>query len=133
MPITTAVRPLRAADARVPAAASTVQLGSLSRGPVRPSDGTALLRRGHKKLHQLVLHLILLLGDLMRTTVTLDDELLSQARSYTGIQENSALIQQALKTLVQREAARRLALLGGSAPGLTRAPRRQTKMSDDPR
>lgn len=72
-------------------------------------------------------------GPPMRTTVTLDDELLSQARAYTGIQENSALIQQALKTLVQREAARRLALLGGSAPGLARVPRRQTKVLDDPR
>lgn len=58
----------------------------------------------------------------MRTTVTLDDELLSQARSFTGIQENSALIQQALKMLVQREAARRLARLGGSAPDLQAAP-----------
>lgn len=69
----------------------------------------------------------------MRTTVTLDDELLSQARTFTGIQENSALIQQALKTLVQREAARRLARLGGSAPGLQAAPRRQGEVADDPR
>lgn len=69
----------------------------------------------------------------MRTTVTLDDELLSQARTFTGIQENSALIQQALKTLVQREAARRLARLGGSAPGLQAAPRRRGKVVDDSR
>ena len=69
----------------------------------------------------------------MRTTVTLDDELLSQARTFTGIQENSALIQQALKTLVQREAASRLARLGGSAPGLRAAPRRRGKVADDPR
>jgi Arc/MetJ family transcription regulator len=69
----------------------------------------------------------------MRTTVTLDDELLSQARTFTGIQENSALIQQALKTLVQREAALRLARLGGSAPGLRAAPRRRGKVADDPR
>ena len=69
----------------------------------------------------------------MRTTVTLDDELLSQARTFTGIQENSALIQQALKTLVQREAARRLARLGGSEPGLQAAPRRQGEIADDPR
>jgi Arc/MetJ family transcription regulator len=69
----------------------------------------------------------------MRTTVTLDDELLSQARAFTGIQENSALIQQALKTLVQREAARRLARLGGSAPGLQAAPRRRGEITDDPR
>ncbi|MEJ8856218.1 type II toxin-antitoxin system VapB family antitoxin [Variovorax robiniae] len=69
----------------------------------------------------------------MRTTVTLDDDLLAQARTYTGIQENSALIQQALKSLVQREAARRLALLGGSAPGLASVPRRQARPFRDPR
>ena len=49
------------------------------------------------------------------------------------IQETSALIQQALKTLVQREAARRLARLGGSAPKLQAAPRRQGEVADDPR
>ncbi|MDM0079004.1 type II toxin-antitoxin system VapB family antitoxin [Variovorax sp. J31P179] len=69
----------------------------------------------------------------MRTTVTLDDDLLAQARSFTGIQENSALIQQALKSLVQREAARRLSLLAGSAPDLKPVPRRQSKPSNDPR
>ena len=69
----------------------------------------------------------------MRTTVTLDDELLSQARTFTGIQENSALIQQALKSLVQREAARRLARMGGSSPGLQAPPRRQGAIADDPR
>ncbi|VTU45453.1 Antitoxin VapB32 (plasmid) [Variovorax sp. SRS16] len=69
----------------------------------------------------------------MRTTVTLDDELLSQARTFTGIQENSALIQQALRSLVQREAARRLARLGGSAPHLEAPPRRRGEVADDPR
>ncbi|MDM0003041.1 type II toxin-antitoxin system VapB family antitoxin [Variovorax sp. J22P240] len=68
----------------------------------------------------------------MRTTVTLDDELLSQARTFTGIRENSALIQEALRTLVQREAALRLARLGGSAPNLKAAPRRQGEIADDP-
>ena len=69
----------------------------------------------------------------MRTTVTLDDDLMAQARTFTGIQENSALIQQALKSLVQREAARRLALLGGSAPKLTQTRRRQGKVGNGPR
>lgn len=68
----------------------------------------------------------------MRTTVTLDDDLLEQARLYTGIQETSALMQQALVNLVQKEAAKRLAKLGGSEPKLTPAPRRQTRTSDDP-
>ncbi|MDM0116393.1 type II toxin-antitoxin system VapB family antitoxin [Variovorax sp. J22R133] len=71
--------------------------------------------------------------DAKRPTVTLDDELLSQARTFTGIQENSVLIQHALKSLVQREAARRLARLAGSSPNLQTAPRRQGEVADDPR
>ena len=38
----------------------------------------------------------------MRATVTLDDELLELARAYTGIQATSALVQSALRQLVQR-------------------------------
>ena len=45
----------------------------------------------------------------MRATVTLDDELLELARAYTGIQATSALVQSALRQLVQKEAAKRLA------------------------
>jgi Arc/MetJ family transcription regulator len=61
----------------------------------------------------------------MRTTVTLDDDLLASAEAYTGIKERSALLREALKALVAREAARRLALLGGSDPHATVAPRRR--------
>ncbi len=61
----------------------------------------------------------------MRTTVTLDDELLKDAEEFTGIKEKTALVNAALKALVQREAARRLARLGGSAPGLKLPPRRR--------
>ncbi|AUA54823.1 Antitoxin VapB32 [Achromobacter spanius] len=67
----------------------------------------------------------------MRTTVTLDDDLLEKARIYTGIQETSALVQQALTNLVQKEAAKRLAKLGGSSPKLKPTPRRQTETPDD--
>jgi Arc/MetJ family transcription regulator len=63
----------------------------------------------------------------MRTTVSLDDELVARAQFYTGIQEKSALIREALKALVEREAARRLARLGGSEPGLKKIPRRRAK------
>jgi len=48
-------------------------------------------------------------------------------RAYTGIREKSALIREALKTLVEREAARRLARLGGSQPDLKPIPRRRPK------
>ena len=67
----------------------------------------------------------------MRTTLTLDDELLAKAHAMTGISERSTLIHDGLRLLIQREAARRLALLGGSAPGLIAAPRRrQAPMPD---
>lgn len=62
----------------------------------------------------------------MRTTIALDDELIRQAEEYTGIREKAALVREALKQLVQREAARRLAALGGSDPNATAAPRRRT-------
>jgi Arc/MetJ family transcription regulator len=62
----------------------------------------------------------------MRTTVTLDDDLIAAAQEYTGIKEKSALIRAALTALVEREAARRLARLGGTMPDLKPVPRRRT-------
>ena len=61
----------------------------------------------------------------MRTTIVLDDALLTRAEEYTGIREKSALVREALTALVQREAARRLALLGGSEPNAKPIPRRR--------
>ena len=61
----------------------------------------------------------------MRTTLALDDELLAEAQFYTGIREKSVLVREALKALVEREAARRLARLGGSEPDLKPTPRRR--------
>jgi len=63
----------------------------------------------------------------MRTTLALDDELLAEAEFYTGIREKSALVRAALKALIEREAARRLARLGGSEPDLAAIPRRRMK------
>ena len=60
----------------------------------------------------------------MRTTLALDDELLAKAESYTGLKEKSALVREALKALIERESARRLALLGGTEPALQPIPRR---------
>ncbi len=54
----------------------------------------------------------------MRTTLNLDDDLLAAARELTGVAATSALIHEALRALVERESARRLARLGGSQPGL---------------
>jgi Arc/MetJ family transcription regulator len=61
----------------------------------------------------------------MRTTIALDDTLLAKAQSFTGLQEKSALVHEALKALIEREAARRLARLGGTEPALEAAPRRR--------
>ena len=63
----------------------------------------------------------------MRTTLALDDELLAKAEAYTGIREKSALIREALRALIEREASRRLARLGGSEPDLAAIPRQRTK------
>ena len=65
----------------------------------------------------------------MRTTLVLDDELLARARELTGIEEKSALVRAGLKALIEREAARRLALLGGTEPQLKAPPRRRMQPS----
>jgi Arc/MetJ family transcription regulator len=61
----------------------------------------------------------------MRTTLTLDDQLLQDAQEFTGVQEKSALMAEALRALIQRESSRRLARLGGTEPQLKAAPRRR--------
>lgn len=63
----------------------------------------------------------------MRTTIAIDDDLLAKAQEYTGLQEKSALVREALKALVEREAARRLARLGGTEPQLRPVPRRRSR------
>jgi Arc/MetJ family transcription regulator len=61
----------------------------------------------------------------MRTTITIDDELLADAKEFSGIAETSSVVEQALTLLVQHEAAQKLIALGGSQPGLTIPPRRR--------
>lgn len=61
----------------------------------------------------------------MRTTLTLDDELVERAQEFTGIAEKTALVREALKRLIQHEAASRLAALGGTMPELEDIPRRR--------
>lgn len=61
----------------------------------------------------------------MRTTLNIDDELLARARELTNITTKPALIREALRALVERESARRLAKLGGSQPDLQPVPRRR--------
>lgn len=65
----------------------------------------------------------------MRTTITLDERLLSEAHRMTGIEERTSLIHAGLKALIEREAARRLARLGGTEPQLKKIPRRRSAPS----
>jgi Arc/MetJ family transcription regulator len=63
----------------------------------------------------------------MKATIAIDDELFAQAQEYAGVKEKSAVISEALKAYVQREAARRLARLGGTEPQLRPIPRRRSR------
>ncbi|QGM92788.1 type II toxin-antitoxin system VapB family antitoxin [Methylocystis rosea] len=62
----------------------------------------------------------------MRTKIALDDELVAKAQDFTGLTDKSALVREALKVLLERESARRLARLGGSESHLRMTPRRRT-------
>ncbi|HEY2834228.1 MAG TPA: type II toxin-antitoxin system VapB family antitoxin [Sporichthyaceae bacterium] len=62
----------------------------------------------------------------MRTTIALDDDLLAEAERLSGITERTALVREALRALIGRESARRLAALGGSDPDATSGPRRRS-------
>jgi Arc/MetJ family transcription regulator len=54
----------------------------------------------------------------MRATVSLDDNLLQTAHEYTGLTERAELLREALKSLIAREAGRRLLALAGTAPNI---------------
>lgn len=62
----------------------------------------------------------------MRTTVNLDEGLLEEAQRLTGTTGRTALIHKGLEALIERESARRLALLGGSEPEFQATPRRRS-------
>lgn len=61
----------------------------------------------------------------MRTTLNIDDELLAKARKLTGIEEKTALLHAGLESLIQREASRQLAKMGGTQKGMKVPPRRR--------
>lgn len=79
----------------------------------------------HLNRHQTMLNPCLTLEPPMRTTLALDDTLVAKAQEFTGLKEKSALVREALKALIERESARRLARLGGSEPDLIPPPRRR--------
>jgi Arc/MetJ family transcription regulator len=61
----------------------------------------------------------------MRTTLNIDDALLGEASRLTGVSEKTALVRMGLEALVRREAAKRLAAMGGSDPRASAAPRKR--------
>jgi hypothetical protein len=67
----------------------------------------------------------------MRTTVNLDDALLTKARSLSGLQETGPLLKAALSALIQRESGIRLARLGGSEPTMEDIPRRRSEPEEE--
>lgn len=62
----------------------------------------------------------------MRTTVVLDDDLLEEAGLLSNVRDRTSLLREALKALIERESAKRLANLGGSEPHIPQIPRRQS-------
>jgi Arc/MetJ family transcription regulator len=63
----------------------------------------------------------------MRTTLNVDDSLLSNAAKLTGVKEKTALIRLGLEALISRESARRLANLGGTEKQLRPVRRRRAR------
>ncbi|MES2325395.1 MAG: type II toxin-antitoxin system VapB family antitoxin [Pseudomonadota bacterium] len=63
----------------------------------------------------------------MKTTLILDDDLLERAHEITGTKKRADLVNEALRALIEREAARYLANLAGSMPELADIPRRRPK------
>ncbi len=63
----------------------------------------------------------------MRTTISIDDELMSEAQRITGVREKTTLVREGLKALIERESARRLSQLGASDPELKPVPRRRAE------
>lgn len=61
----------------------------------------------------------------MRTTVTIDDKLMADAAEFSGLTEKSAIINRALRMLVEWEASRRLAAMGGTMPDIEMPRRRR--------
>lgn len=54
----------------------------------------------------------------MRATEALDNELVRKAQKFSGVTERTALLREALKTLIHLEASRRLAAVGGKETDL---------------
>ena len=63
----------------------------------------------------------------MKFTIAIDDELFAKAKQFAGVTDESAVVSEALKALVERESARRLARMGGTQPDAKVPPRRRPR------
>jgi len=63
----------------------------------------------------------------MRTTLNIDDALLSNAAKLTGVREKTSLVRLGLEALIAKESARRLANLGGTEKRLRPIRRRRSR------
>jgi Arc/MetJ family transcription regulator len=63
----------------------------------------------------------------MKFTIAIDDELFAKAQQFVGVTDESAVVREALKALVEREAARRLARMGSTQPDAKVPPRRRPR------
>ena len=61
----------------------------------------------------------------MRTTLNIDDQLLKKAGQMTGVSEKTSLVRMGLESLIRREAAKRLAAMGGTDPRASAPSRRR--------
>ncbi|HPO17399.1 MAG TPA: type II toxin-antitoxin system VapB family antitoxin [Candidatus Hydrogenedentes bacterium] len=62
----------------------------------------------------------------MRTTINIDDTMLSRAARLTGVSEKTALVRMGLEALIARASAARLAALGGTEKQLQPIRRRRS-------
>jgi len=61
----------------------------------------------------------------MRTTLNIDEQILSKASLLTGVKEKTSLVKLGLEALISLESSKRLAKLGGTEKKLEPIPRRQ--------
>ena len=61
----------------------------------------------------------------MRTTLILDEEVLSRASALAGVKEKTALVHLGLEALIAKMSAARLAALGGTERKAKAPPRRR--------
>jgi len=62
----------------------------------------------------------------MRTTLNLDDSLVSQALKATGARTKTEVLEMGLRALLEKQARVRLRALEGRLPNLKKTPRRRS-------